>query len=264
MKVVLAGAFGKLGSDILASLCKKDYEVIAADMVEKKVEGTEGKYRFVKIDATDPTTLKGLCDGADVVMTTMGLTGSSTRFTNYDIDYQGNLNLLNEAVSGKAKHFVYISVIKADSDPKVPMIHAKALFEEKLKASGLTYLIFRPTGYFYDIAKVFWPMVPIRRSSISTGRGSCAPTPTIRSIRSRRRTTRCRTSPRCLTTRWCSFRRRRSPRSIAAFRSTNTRRTASIRFSCSGITAWSKRRPSGRLKMVRGPSARRRSLTPPR
>ncbi len=159
MKVVLAGAFGKLGSDILASLCKRGYEVVAADMVEKKVPGTEGKYRFVKIDATDPKTLKGVCDGADLVLTTMGLTGSSTRFTNYDIDYQGNLNLLEEAVAAKVKSFVYISVIKADSDPKVPMIHAKAMFEEKLKASGLNYVIFRPTGYFYDIAKVFWPMV---------------------------------------------------------------------------------------------------------
>ncbi len=159
MKVVLAGAFGKLGSDILLSLCKAGHEVVAADMVEKKVAGTEGKYSFVKIDATDPKTLKGVCDGAQIVITTMGLTGSSTRFTNYDIDYQGNLNLLNEAVSAKVKSFVYISVIKADSDPKVPMIHAKALFEQKLKESGLTYVIFRPTGYFYDIAKVFWPMV---------------------------------------------------------------------------------------------------------
>lgn len=164
MKVVLAGAFGKLGSDILVSLCNKGYEVVAADMVEKAVPGTEGKYTFVKIDATKPETLNGLCQGADVVITTMGLTGASTKVTNYDIDYQGNLNLLEEAKAsksgdGRGPHFVYISVIKADSDPNVPMIHAKALFEEKLKESGLTYLIFRPTGYFYDIAKVFWPMV---------------------------------------------------------------------------------------------------------
>ena len=71
MKVVLAGAFGKLGSDILIELCKAGHEVVAADMVEKKLEGTEGKYSFVKIDATKPETLKGLCDGADIVITTM-------------------------------------------------------------------------------------------------------------------------------------------------------------------------------------------------
>ena len=39
------------------------------------------------------------------------------------------------------------------------MVPAKYLFEEKLKKSGLTYVIHRPTGYFYDIVKVFKPMV---------------------------------------------------------------------------------------------------------
>lgn len=57
------------------------------------------------------------------------------------------------------KGFTYISVIKADSDLKVPMLHAKAMFEEALKKSGIPYVIHRPTGYFYDIAKVFMPMI---------------------------------------------------------------------------------------------------------
>ena len=39
------------------------------------------------------------------------------------------------------------------------MLHAKYLFEEELKKSGLNYVIHRPTGYFYDIAKVFMPMI---------------------------------------------------------------------------------------------------------
>lgn len=87
MKVVLAGAFGNLGAEILKVLCREGHEVIAADLKEKPVDGTEGNYSFVAIDATDSKTLEGLCDGADVVITTMGLTGASTRFTAYDIDY---------------------------------------------------------------------------------------------------------------------------------------------------------------------------------
>ena len=108
---------------------------------------------------TEPETLQGLCDGADVVITTVGLTGTSATITNYDIDYQGNLNLLNEAKKAGVKHFSYISVIKADSDPQVPMLHAKYLFEQELKKSGIFWVIHRPTGYFYDIAKVFMPMI---------------------------------------------------------------------------------------------------------
>ena len=159
MKVVLAGAFGNLGADILRELVKQGHEVVAADLKTKEISGLEGKYTPRAMDVTEPETLKGLCEGADVVITTVGLTGTSPTITNYDIDYQGNLNLLREAQRAGVKHFSYISVIKADSDPQVPMLHAKYLFEQELKKSGISWVIHRPTGYFYDIAKVFMPMI---------------------------------------------------------------------------------------------------------
>ena len=157
MKVVLAGAFGKLGTDILIELCKQGHEVVAADLVEKQLEGYT--YTSKKIDVTNPFTLEGVCDGAEVIISTVGLTGTSATVTNYQIDLDGNVNLLNEAKKAGVKTFVYISVIKADTAPDVPMLHAKYLFEEELKKSGLNYVIHRPTGYFYDIAKVFMPMI---------------------------------------------------------------------------------------------------------
>ena len=158
MKIVLAGAYGNLGSDIFKVLLKAGHTVVAADMIERDL-GLEGDFSFRKLDVTKPEALKGLCDGADCVITTVGLTKTSAEVTNYDIDYQGNLNLLNEARSAGVKHFAYISVLKADKAPKVPMLHAKYLFEEELKKSGLKWCIYRPTGYFYDIVKVFRPMI---------------------------------------------------------------------------------------------------------
>ena len=158
MKVVLAGAYGNLGADIFKTLLKEGHEVVALDMMQRDLE-LSGNYTFTKVDVTKPETLKGTCDGADVVITTVGLTKGSATISNYDIDYQGNLNILNEAKKAGVKHFTYISVIKADMAPKVPMVHAKFLFEQKLKESGLTYVIHRPTGYFYDIVKVFRPMI---------------------------------------------------------------------------------------------------------
>lgn len=158
MKVVLAGAYGNLGADIFKALLKEGHEVVAADMIERDL-GVTGNFTFKKIDVTNPESLKGLCDGADCMITTVGLTKTSATVTNYQIDYQGNLNLLKEAKEAGVKYFTYISVIKADKAPKVPMLHAKYLFEEELKKSGMTYTIHRPTGYFYDIVKVFKPMV---------------------------------------------------------------------------------------------------------
>ena len=158
MKVVLAGAYGNLGADIFKALLKAGHEVVAADMMERDL-GVTGNFTFKKIDVTKPETLNSMCDGADCVITTVGLTKTSATVTNYEIDYQGNVNLLNEAKAAGVKYFTYISVLKADEAPKVPMLHAKFLFEEELKKSGISYTIHRPTGYFYDIVKVFRPMV---------------------------------------------------------------------------------------------------------
>ena len=157
MKVLLAGAFGNLGADVLRELIKNGHDVVAADIAERDL-GVSG-YEFKKIDVTDPETLKGICDGCEAVITTVGLTKGSATVTPYEIDYRGNLNLLGEAKAAGVKHFTFISVIKADKAPHIPMLHAKAMFEEELKNSGIEYVIHRPTGYFYDIIKVFKPMI---------------------------------------------------------------------------------------------------------
>ena len=91
----------------------------------------------------------------------MGLTGASTRFTAYDIDYNGNMNLYTEAKRAGVKKFHYISVISCDEPgaEKVPMLHAKYLMEQEIKKQPMDWVIYRPTGYFYDICKVFKPYV---------------------------------------------------------------------------------------------------------
>lgn len=160
MKIVLAGAYGKLGLDIFKELLNQGHYVVAADLIEKDIkELDKSKYEFKKIDVTNKQSLNGLCDGADVVISTVGLTTSSAKLSNYDIDYQGNLNILEEAKKANVKNFAYVSVIRANEAEDVPMVHAKYLFEEKLKDSKISYVIYRPTGYFYDIVKVFRPMI---------------------------------------------------------------------------------------------------------
>lgn len=167
MKIVLAGAFGNLGADILSSLINAGYDVVAADTTEKDIDKiSKSDYQFKKIDVTNKETLTGICDGADIVVSTVGLTKGSATVSNYDIDYKGNLNLLREAEKAGVKKFVYISVIKADSAEDVPMVHSKYLMEEKLKQSSLEYIIYRPTGYFYDIVKVFKPMIESGKVSL--------------------------------------------------------------------------------------------------
>lgn len=173
MKVVLAGAFGNLGAEILKCLCAAGHEVVAADLKERTVEGCEGKYTFAAIDATNPETLKGLCEGAEVAITTMGLTGASTKVTSYDIDHKGNMNFYAECKRAGVKKFNYISVISCDEKgaEEVPMLHAKFLVEQEIKKESMDWIIYRPTGYFYDIAKVFKPYIDKGEMQLLKGYG---------------------------------------------------------------------------------------------
>ena len=87
MKILLAGAFGNLGADILKKLVAEGHDVVAADMCERDL-GIDKKYTFKKIDVTAPETLSGICDGCEAVITTVGLTKGSATVTPYEIDYQ--------------------------------------------------------------------------------------------------------------------------------------------------------------------------------
>jgi uncharacterized protein YbjT (DUF2867 family) len=159
MKIVLAGAYGNLGSRHLPFSSGGGTRGRGGRRHRARSSGLTGNFTFRKLDVTEPEALKGLCDGADIVISTVGLTKASATVDNYQIDYHGNLNLLNEAKAAGVGKFVYISVLKADQAPKVPMLHAKYLMEQELEKSGLDYIIYRPTGYFYDIVKVFRPMI---------------------------------------------------------------------------------------------------------
>lgn len=157
MKVVLAGAFSKLGTDILIELCKQGHEVVAADMVEKQIEGCT--YTSKIIDVRNPATVDGLCDGADVIISTIGLSEVDATTTHDDIDLNGNINLLRAAQRTSVKTFVYISIINSESASDVPLLHARYGFEEELWRSGLNYVIHRPTKSFEDVAQEFMPMI---------------------------------------------------------------------------------------------------------
>lgn len=160
MKVALVGAFGNLGFEILKKLALTDNELVALDLKEKESE-LKGRYTFKEIDATNVASLEGVFEGCDVVISTVGLTTSSTKFSCYDIDYQGNVNIYNEAKKANVKKFVYTSVIACDHKDakKVPMLNSKKMFEDVLKSGDIEYVIHRPTGYFYDIIKVFRPYI---------------------------------------------------------------------------------------------------------
>ncbi|UAY55410.1 SDR family oxidoreductase [Arachidicoccus terrestris] len=159
-KILLAGATGYLGGYILKELLRRGFETKALVRNEKKLpQGclTYPKLDIIKAEVTRPETLKGCCWDVDIVISTVGITRQKDGLTYMDVDYQANLNLLEEAKRSGVKKIIYISVLNADKLMHLKICAAKEKFVAVLKKSGLDYCIIRPTGYFSDM-KEFYEM----------------------------------------------------------------------------------------------------------
>jgi len=151
-KVLVAGATGYLGRYLVQELKIQGYWIRALARNTKKLEDIKNSIDEVfKGEVTKPETLIKICDGIDVVISTVGITRQKDGLTYMDVDYQGNKNLLDLAVQNKVSKFIFISVLNAHQMKDLKGIQAKLLFEEKLKESGLNYTILRPTGFFSDM-----------------------------------------------------------------------------------------------------------------
>jgi uncharacterized protein YbjT (DUF2867 family) len=154
MNVLVAGAGGLLGKEIVKSLNQKGIVPDGLVYSEKEFERVEDPLaRKLARDVTKPQQLEGVCKGVDIVISTIGITRLAAEITHMDVDYLGNVNLLHEAKKDGVKKFVFISPAGTDQGHKeVPLFEAKYLFEEELKQSGMGWLIFRSGGFFRDFA----------------------------------------------------------------------------------------------------------------
>ncbi|MFC1693009.1 SDR family oxidoreductase [Candidatus Latescibacterota bacterium] len=151
-KVLIAGSTGYLGRYVVKEAKKQGYWIRALVRNKNKVDGLEPYIDEVfEAEVTRPEALVGICDGIDYVISSIGITRQKDGLTYMDVDYQGNRNLLNEAVQQNVKKFIYVSVLNAHKMKDLKIIQAKERFVEDLKTSNLDYSIIRPTGFFSDM-----------------------------------------------------------------------------------------------------------------
>jgi uncharacterized protein YbjT (DUF2867 family) len=96
-----------------------------------------------------------LCKDIDIVFSALGITKQKDGLTYMEVDYQGNKNILNEALESRVSKFMYVSVLNADKLKHLEIIKAKEKFAEELKLSNIEHIIIRPNGFFSDITEVF-------------------------------------------------------------------------------------------------------------
>ena len=80
------------------------------------------------------------------------------------IDRDANVALIDAAVAAGVDHFVLVSILGASADHPIELFRMKAAAEDRLKASGLSWTIVRPTAY-----QELWLEI-IGRPLLETGR----------------------------------------------------------------------------------------------
>lgn len=153
-KVLVAGATGYLGKYIVKELHIRGYWVRALARKSAKLKEIKDYVdeEFIG-EITNPNSLDGICNDIDYVMASVGITRQKDNLSYMDVDYQGNKNLLEQALKSKVSKFIYVSVLNAHSMRQLKIIQAKEKFENALRNSGISYTIIRPNGYFSDMLK---------------------------------------------------------------------------------------------------------------
>ena len=152
MNVLVAGATGYLGRYLCAEYARRGHHVTALVRDSARAEGLADV--LVEAEATQPETLKGIMDGVDLVVSSLGITRQTDGLGYREVDFQANLNLLHEAETAGVKRFAYVHVLNAEAMAGVPLVDAKAALVEALQASDMPATVIAPTGYFSDMGEI--------------------------------------------------------------------------------------------------------------
>lgn len=151
MRVLIAGATGYLGKYITEELISQEYETKAIVRNKKKLQIESPLLEIVHAEVTKLDSLNNICNDVDVVISSIGITRQKDGLTYMDVDYQANLNLLNQAKKSGVKKFIYVSVFNGEKMRHLKMCEAKEKFVDELKNSDIDYCVVRPTGFFSDM-----------------------------------------------------------------------------------------------------------------
>jgi len=144
---LITGAAGVMGARLTARLRKAGWSVRAlvmpGDPLRSRVErlGCE----VVEGDVSDPSTLRGVCDGVEQVFHLAAVIISHDPSVFERVNRNGTANMVTEARRSKVGHFVYVSSASVTYPRRTRYAESKLEAERIVENAGLPYTIVRPT-----------------------------------------------------------------------------------------------------------------------
>ncbi|GAK53501.1 NmrA family protein [Candidatus Moduliflexus flocculans] len=153
---LVIGATGFLGNEICRQLAEQGKPVRALvrhTSDQAKVDALKGYgVGIAQGNVRDRASLDAACRGVTAVISTISSMPMSYQPEENNIqtvDIDGVTNLIHAAKAAGVKQFIYTS-FSGQIDRDFPLRNAKRTVEQRLKESGLTYTILRPS-YFMEV-----------------------------------------------------------------------------------------------------------------
>jgi uncharacterized protein YbjT (DUF2867 family) len=155
VKIVVVGGTGFLGRHMARALLDAGHEVTVMGRNPGAVSSIPllNGANATRGDVTDPSSLTGTLEGVEAIAMAvtfpnypMELPRKGLTFERYEV--HGTSNLLEEATRAGVGRFLYVSGAGADSKSDKSWYRAKGLAEEAIKASGIDYVIIRPSWIY--------------------------------------------------------------------------------------------------------------------
>ncbi len=147
MKILLTGATGFVGSEILKQILSGGHSVRALVRSEKAASHFHGRPNvetFIGNILHGPS-LTGCLEGVDAVVHLVGVIAEVGENTYDRVHRVGTENLIKEAKKAKVKRFIHMSALGTRANARSQYHRSKWAAEEALRASGLDWTIFRPS-----------------------------------------------------------------------------------------------------------------------
>ena len=174
MVVLVTGATGFVGREVVGALCSSGMEVRCLVHTPGREAALAGQQVDVYYGSVgDRAALKAAFYNVDAVVHLVGVIREAGDITFQAVNRRGTENVVEAARNGSVKHFIQVSAIGAADNPIYPYLHSKWQGEQAVIGSGIPYTILRPSILFGNgdefintlagVVRVF-PVVPIAGS----------------------------------------------------------------------------------------------------
>ena len=155
MSLLIIGGTGTLGRQIVLQALTKGYQVRCLVRNFRKASFLkEWGAELVYGDLTRPETIPPCLRGITAV-----IDASTSRATELDslkkVDWEGKLCLIEAAKIANIQRFIFFSAQNVEQFENIPLMKVKNGIEIKLKESGISYTIFRLTGFYQGLIEQY-------------------------------------------------------------------------------------------------------------